>query len=128
MRTEYTHKEREIINDGWSSLMHFADQRRMADRPELESILKEERREVSSPTVAKALLLRTLVNTCCPDSEIGKSLAELWGMQSTHRHIVAFACAYHDGLTSEGVTYQARQAANAQQAATKRALDALDNA
>ncbi len=126
MTTEYTRTEQEIIRQAWAKLMHYAEGNSAIGAPEqLEDAAREERQNVSLPTVARALLLTTLAETCDPDHRTGNDPAELWSYRQPHRDIIAFAWMHRDALIADGVTYAARQAANAHHKASRRALDAL---
>ncbi len=130
MSTTYTKPEREAISTAWAHLIDFAERHRMSDKPQLEAALKEERREVSSPTVAKALLLRTLADACDPSGRTtGPRVddpAELWTVRGQHRDMLAYGWHYADQLTADGVTKLARLAGFAHDDATRRELDALE--
>ncbi len=126
MTTDYTRTERENIGLAWSHLIEFAETTRMGDSIQLEDAAKEERRNVSSPTVARALLLRTLVEVCDPDHRTGSMPSELWTYRRAHRDMIAYAWHHREALIAAGLHRQARIAADSHEKATRRALDALN--
>ncbi len=125
MSTDYTRTERENINLAWAHLIEFAETTRMGDSIQLEDAAKREARNVSKPTVARALLLRTMIEALDPDHRTGSMPTELWTYRGPHRDMIAYAWHHADALRAAGLHRQARIAADGHEKASRRALDAL---
>lgn len=121
MSLTYTQAERQGITTAWAHLIDFAERHRMGDKLQLEAALKQERREVSSPTVAKALLLRTRTESVAETKEA------LWTLREAHRVMVAYGWHYHQKLSDDGVTGLASDAAAAHARATRRSLERMSS-
>lgn len=124
MTIKYATKDAHNINAAWASLIHFADSKRFGEAAQLCAALKAERRETSSRVAAKALLLRTLAESCDASTACSvNTLADLWTLRSAHRDLVAFAHHYREALEEAGVLANARTAASIHNAAFRRALE-----
>lgn len=125
--TDYTRTEAETIRKAWARLTYYAETHSATAKPqELEQALRDEKAQVSTLADARALLLETLADTCDPDSRTGRDPADVWSYRRAHRDMIAFALMHREALIEAGITHAARQAANMNRQATRRALDAID--
>lgn len=85
MKTHTTTKERKLINDAWSALLHIADQCRMGDSDQLKEALKAYNRGRDNQPLSKLFLVKAAMDAQTIP------FGDLWAYDAGFRSVVLFA-------------------------------------